>query len=274
MAGDARHGTDPEYMAKLKKELGMDKPLHIRYLLYIKNLMTGDLGVSYLHRQKVSQLIGGRLWPTLKLALVTMVFALMIGIPLGFFSALHQGTWLDTISMVGAVSGVSIPRFWLGLLLMYLLSVKFRLLPTTGYGNGELKYLILPAAALGVSYIALLARTTRAAVVEIFSADYIRTARAKGLSEPEVSRKHVLRNTFILILTTAGLQFGTLMSHTVVVEKLFSWPGIGSLVVDSIFQRDIPVTQGCILFIIFIFLLVNLSVDILYSFIDPRIVHK
>lgn len=274
MAGDERRGTDPEYLERLKKELGLDKPIYIRYLVYLKNLTMGELGESYVHRQKVSTLIGQRLWPTLRLASVTMIFALFIGIPLGFFSALRQGTWLDTASMVGAVSGVSIPHFWLGLLLMYFVSVKLRLLPTTGYGDGDFKHLILPAIALGISYIALLARTTRAAVVEIFSSDYIRTARAKGLSEPEVSRKHVLRNTFILILTTAGLQFGTLISSTVVIEKLFSWPGIGSLLVDSTFRRDIPVAQGCILVIIFIFLVVNLIVDILYSVIDPRIVHK
>jgi peptide/nickel transport system permease protein len=197
-----------------------------------------------------------------------------VGIPLGFVSSLRQGSLLDTVSMVGAVSGVSIPQFWLGLLLMYFFSVYLRILPTTGYGGGDLKHLLLPAVTLGVGYMALLARTTRAAVVEIQTEDYIRTAHAKGLSELRINRKHVLRNTLVLVLTTAGLQFGALMGQTVIVEKLFSWPGIGSLLVDSIFQRDIPVTQGCILVIIVVFLVVNLVVDLLYAAIDPRIDYK
>jgi peptide/nickel transport system permease protein len=232
------------------------------------------MGVSYLRREKVRGLIASRLWPTLKLALVAMLIAVSIGIPLGFYSALRQGTWLDAFSMVGAVSGVSIPQFWLGLLLMFFLAVKLPFFPVSGYGDGDLQHILLPAFTLGVGYMALLARTTRAAVVEILTTDYIRTARAKGLSELMVNRKHILRNALILVLTTAGLQFGSLMGHTVVVEKLFSWPGLGSLMVDSIFQRDIPVTQGCVLMIILVFLLVNLAVDLLYAVIDPRVEYR
>jgi ABC-type dipeptide/oligopeptide/nickel transport system permease component len=172
------------------------------------------------------------------------------------------------------VSGVSMPQFWLGLLLMYALAVAVPLLPTSGYGDGSFKHLILPAFTLGVGYMALLARTTRAAVVEIKLADYIRTARAKGLAEIVINRKHVLRNALILVLTTAGLQFGALLGNTVVVEKLFSWPGVGSLLVDSIFQRDIPVTQGCVLLLILAFLVINLAVDLLYAVIDPRIEYR
>jgi len=154
---------------------------------------------------------------------------------------------------------------------MYFVSVKLQLLPPQGYGDGSIKHIILPAFTLGIGYVGLLARTTRAAVVEILTLDYIRTARAKGLSELLINQKHVMRNALILVLTTAGLQFGDLMAQTVIVEKLFSWPGLGSLLVDSIFQRDIPVTQGCILVIISTFLLVNLIVDLLYGVIDPRI---
>lgn len=157
---------------------------------------------------------------------------------------------------------------------MFLLAVKIPLFPSSGYGDGAFRHLILPAITLGVGYMALLARTTRAAVVEILTTDYIRVARAKGLSEFLVNRKHVLRNALILVSTTAGLQFGSLIGQTVIVEKLFSWPGIGSLLVDSIFQRDIPVTQGCVLCIILVFLLVNLAVDLLYAFIDPRIEYQ
>jgi peptide/nickel transport system permease protein len=274
MAGDQRQATDPRFIERLKKDWGLDKPIHVRYLEYLERLARGDLGLSFLRREKVNALVAERFWPTLKLAVAAMSIAVALGIPLGFFSALRQGSWLDTISMVGAVSGVSIPQFWLGLLLMFFLSVKLPFFPTSGYGEGSLLHLVLPAITLGVGYMALLARTTRAAVVEILTADYIRTARSKGLSEFLVNRKHVLRNALILVLTTAGLQFGSLMGQTVIVEKLFSWPGIGSLLVDSIFQRDIPVTQGCVLVIVLVFLLVNLAVDLLYAVIDPRIEYR
>ena len=270
MAGGKRE-LDPQLIERLKKKWGLDKPLHIRYLTYMKDLAHGDLGVSFLRHEKVNKLIGPRIWPSFKLAVAAMLIALILGIPLGFYSALKQGTWLDTSSMLAAVSGVSLPQFWLGLLLMLFFSAKLHLFPTSGYGDGSLMHLVLPAVTLGVGYMALLARTTRAAVLEILEEDYIRTARSKGLSELLINRKHVLQNTLILILTTAGMQFGSLIGQTVIVEKLFSWPGIGSLLVDSIFQRDVPVTQGCILVIIVVFLVVNLTVDLLYSLIDPRI---
>lgn len=271
---ESDRGLDQKYVESMKQLWGLDKPLHMRYLDYMGKLAQGDLGRSFLRRDPVNRLVMERIGPSLKLAVAAMLIALGLGIPLGFFSALRQGSWLDTTSMVGAVSGVSMPQFWLGLLLMYGLAVSVPLLPTSGYGDGSLRHLILPAFTLGVSYMALLARTTRAAVVEIKSADYIRTARAKGLAEICINRKHVLRNALILVLTTAGLQFGALMGNTVVVEKLFSWPGVGSLLVDSIFQRDIPVTQGCVLLLILSFLVINLVVDILYALIDPRIEYK
>lgn len=273
-AGQQDRNIDIHYIEMMKKDWGLDKPLWLRYVTYIKDLSTGNLGLSFLRREPVTDLIIARMWPTLKLAILAMVIAVSFGIPLGFFSALRQGRWLDTFTMMGAVSGVSMPQFWLGLLLMFFVSVKLRLLPPMGYGNGNFINMIMPAFTLGVGYMALLARTTRAAVVEILTTDYIRTARAKGLSELLVNFNHVWRNTLVLVLTTAGLQFGALMGQTVIVEKLFSWPGLGSLLVDSIFQRDIPVTQGCILTIIMVFLLVNLVVDLLYGFIDPRISYK
>ena len=271
MAGGDKREVDSQVIERMKKEWGLDKPVYLRYLIYLQDLAHGDMGLSFLRREKVSALVAGRIWPTLKLAIVAMLIAVCTGIPLGFYSALKQGAWPDTFSMVGAVSGVSIPQFWLGLLLMFFFSAKVRLFPTSGYGNGGLSHLVLPALTLGMGYMALLARTTRAAVVEILTTDYVRTARAKGLSELLVNRRHVLRNALILVLTTAGLQFGSLIGQTVIAEKLFSWPGVGSLLVDSIFQRDIPVTQGCVLFIIFVFLVVNLGVDLLYAVIDPRI---
>lgn len=270
--GDQDTGTlTTEDINEMKREWGLDKPLWYRYAVYLKGLVTGDLGNSFLRHEPVSQLLKQRIWPTLKLSMVAMLIAICIGVPLGFYSALRQGRIADTVTMIAAVSGVSMPQFWLGLLLMYFVSVKLHLLPPQGYGGGDLKYIILPAFTLGIGYVALLARTTRAAIVEILTLDYIRTARSKGLSNLLINSKHVMRNALILILTTAGLQFGDLMAQTVIVEKLFSWPGLGSLLVDSIFQRDIPVTQGCILVIISTFLLVNLIVDLLYGVIDPRI---
>lgn len=273
-AGEQDHNIDAHYIEMMKKDWGLDKPVWLRYVIYVKDMATGNLGRSFLRREPVRDMIAARMWPTLKLAIVAMVIAISLGIPLGFYSALRQGSWLDTVTMMGAVSGVSMPQFWLGLLLMFFVSVKLRLLPPMGYGDGSFANMILPGFTLGVGYMALLARTTRAAVVEILTTDYIRTARSKGLSEFLVNWNHVWRNTLILVLTTAGLQFGALMGQTVIVEKLFSWPGLGSLLVDSIFQRDIPVTQGCILAIILVFLLVNLTVDLLYGFIDPRISYK
>ncbi|MFI5341611.1 MAG: ABC transporter permease [Candidatus Methylomirabilales bacterium] len=273
-AGSQDRGLDPKYVEQMLKRWDLDKPLHVRYLIFVRNLAHGNLGLSFLRGENVREVILARLWPTLKLALAAMMIAVGLGIPLGFLSALRQGSWLDACSMVGAVSGVSMPQFWLGLLLMFFLSVKLRLLPTSGYGEGGLLHLILPAVTLGAGYMALLARTTRAAVLEILSADYVRTAQAKGLPEFLIHRKHVLRNALILVLTTAGLQFGSLIGQTVIVEKLFSWPGIGSLLVDTIFQRDIPVVQGCILLIIVVFLVVNLAVDLLYAAIDPRIEYR
>jgi ABC-type dipeptide/oligopeptide/nickel transport system permease component len=272
MAGGPQEtNVDSTYIELMKKEWGLDQPLYVRYLDYMGKLLVGDLGKSFLRRESVSGLLASRIWPTLKLAVVAMGVAICLGVPLGFYSALRQGSWQDSVSMVGAVSGVSLPQFWLGLLLMFFFSVKLPVLPPQGYGDGALSNIILPGFTLGVGYMALLARTTRAAVVEILNTDYVRTARAKGLPAITVNRKHVLRNALILVMTAAGLQFGGLMGHTVVVEKLFSWPGVGSLLVDSIFQRDIPVTQGCIFFLIVVFLLVNLAVDLLYAVIDPRI---
>jgi len=275
MAGGSQEtNVDATYIEVMKKEWGLDQPFYVRYLDYMGKLLVGDLGKSFLRRESVSGLLASRIWPTLKLAVVAMGVAVCLGVPLGFYSALRQGSWQDSASMVGAVSGVSLPQFWLGLLLMFFFSVKLPLLPPQGYGDGALSNIILPGFTLGVGYMALLARTTRAAVVEILNTDYIRTARAKGLPAITVNRKHVLRNALILVLTAAGLQFGGLMGHTVIVEKLFSWPGVGSLLVDSIFQRDIPVTQGCIFFLIVVFLLVNLAVDLLYAVIDPRIDYR
>jgi peptide/nickel transport system permease protein len=258
-------------MERMKKQLGLDDPVYVRFGAYITKLATGDLGTSFRTREPVTTMIAKRMWPTLQIIFAAMTFAIVIGVPLGFIAALQPGSIVDTISMVVAVSGLSMAKFWLGLLLMYLFALKLGWLPSFGYGDGGLKYLILPAVTLGVSPMALLARTTRAAVLEIMTADFVRTARSKGMSETRVVKWHVMRNALVLILTAIGLQFGALMGQAVVVEKLFSWPGIGSLLVDSVLQRDIPAVQGSIFVVVLFFLTINMLIDVLYGVIDPRI---
>ncbi|MGL9617335.1 ABC transporter permease [Bradyrhizobium sp. U531] len=263
--------SDPQVEERMKKQLGLDDPVYVRFGKYIAKLATGDFGTSFRTREPVTSMIAKRAWPTLQLVFAAMAFAVVIGVPLGFIAALKPGGIVDTLAMVVAVSGLSIAKFWLGLVLMYLFALKLGWLPSFGYGDGGLKYLLLPAMTLGVSPMALFARTTRAAVLEIMTADFVRTARSKGMSETRVVKWHVMRNALVIILTTVGLQFGALMGQAVVVEKLFSWPGIGSLLVDSVLQRDIPAVQGSILVVVLAFLAINLLIDVLYGVIDPRI---
>lgn len=269
--GDDGRGMDPQVVERMRRELGLDDPIVKRFATYIGNIATGNLGISFRTREPVTKMIAGRLWPSLKLTLAAMAFAILIGVPLGFIAAMRPGGLIDTASMVGAVSGLSLPKFWFGLMLMYLFALILGWLPSFGYGDGGFRHLILPAVTLGVSPMALLARTTRAGVVEVMNADFVRTARSKGMSEYRVLTWHVMRNALVLVLTTIGLQFGSLMGQAVVVEKLFSWPGLGSLLVDSVFQRDIPAVQGTILVIVLFFLVINTLVDIAYVIIDPRI---
>lgn len=263
--------ADPQVELRMKKQLGLDDPVYVRFGGYIAKLATGDFGTSFRTREPVTSMIAKRAWPTLQLIVTAMAFAVLLGVPLGFIAALRPGGLVDSAAMVVAVSGLSIAKFWLGLVLMYLFALKLGWLPSFGYGDGGLKYLLLPAVTLGVSPMALFARTTRAAVLEIMTADFVRTARSKGMSETRVVTWHVMRNALVIILTTVGLQFGGLMGQAVVVEKLFSWPGIGSLLVDSVLQRDIPAVQGSILVVVLAFLAINLLIDVLYGVIDPRI---
>ena len=269
MSDDGRGAMDAEVVERMRKELGLDDPVYVRFARYVTKLAVLDLGVSFRSREPVAQLLAKRLWPTMQLVLASMGIAIVIGVPLGFIAAMRPGGVIDAASMLVAVSGLSIAKFWFGLLLMYLFALKLGWFPTFGYGGWW--YLVLPAVTLGVSPLALLARTTRAAVLEVVNADFVRTARSKGMSETRVVRWHVMRNVAVIVLTTLGLQFGALMGQAVVVEKLFSWPGIGSLLVDSVFARDIPAVQGCILLIVLFFLVVNTLVDIACAAIDPRI---
>lgn len=271
LGDDGRTVIDPAVMERMNKELGLSDPVYVRFGNYVAKLAQLDLGTSFRTRQSVGSMLMARLWPTAQLTFAAMVFAIVFGVALGFVAALRPGSLLDTLSMVGAVSGLSLPKFWLGLLLMYLFALQLGWLPSFGYGNGGLSHLILPAVTLGVAPMALLARTTRAAVLDIMNADFVRTARSKGMSESRVVRWHLARNALVIVLTTIGLQFGTVIGQAVVVEKLFAWPGLGSLLVDSVTLRDIPVVQGAILFIVLLFLVINTLVDVLCAIVDPRI---
>ncbi len=271
MNEDGRSTIDPAVMERMRKEMGLDDPLIERFGKYVAATVTGDLGTSFRTREPVTKMLSNRIWPSLKLVLAAMTFAIAVGVTLGFLAALRPGSWIDTASMVGAISGLSLSQFWFGLMLMYLFALKLQWLPSFGYGDGGLRHLILPAIALGVGPMALLARTTRAAVLDVLNADFVRTARSKGMSERRVVEWHVLRNALVLVITIVGLQFGSLMGQAVVVEKLFAWPGVGSLMVDSVFQRDMPTVQGCILMIVLFFLAINTLVDLAYVVIDPRI---
>lgn len=271
LIADGRADADPALLERLNREFGLDKPLYERFGRYLYDLARLDLGTSFRTRQPVADMIDARVWASLKLAIASMLFAAAIGVPLGFIAALRPGSVLDTSTMIGAVSGLSMPQFWLGLLLMYLFALQLGWLPSFGYGDGGFRHLILPAITLGVTPLALLARTTRAGVLDVLNTDYIRTAHSKGMSNARVVRWHVVRNALVLIVTTIGLQFGSLLGQAVVIEKLFSWPGIGSLLVDSVAVRDIPAVQGTLLVIVLWFLAINTLVDIVYAAIDPRI---
>jgi len=266
---DGRSVIDAQVMERMNREFGLADPLYVRFGKYALQLASLDLGTSFRTRQPVTTVLADRMWPTFQLCFAAMTLAILVGVPLGFLAALKPGSLIDSASMVGAVSGLSLPKFWLGLLLMYLFALKLGWLPSFGYG--EPRHLVLPAVALGVAPLALLARTTRAAVLEIMSADFVRTARSKGMSERRVVRWHLARNALVIVLTAVGLQFGSVIGQAVVVEKLFAWPGLGSLLVDSVTLRDIPVVQGAILVVVLFFLLVNTLVDILCAVIDPRI---
>lgn len=268
-AADGRNVVDAQVLERMNKEFGLSDPVHVRFGKYVAQLAQFDLGTSFRSREPVTVVLAQRLWPTLQLTLAAMLFAVLLGVPLGFLAAMKAGGWVDTLSMVFAISGLSVPMFWLGLMLMYVFALILGWFPSFGYGG--LKHLILPAVALCVFPMALLARTTRAVVLEILHADFVRTARAKGMSETRVVRWHLLRNAMVIVLTMAGLQFGSVIGQAVVIEKLFAWPGLGSLLVDSVTTRDIPVVQGCILCIVIFFLLSNLLVDVLCARIDPRI---
>jgi peptide/nickel transport system permease protein len=266
-----------ENIQKIRVGLGLDKPIHVQFWIYLSNLAQGDLGRSLHSRLPVSQLILQRVEPTVALALSTLCFAVLMAIPLGILAAWKAGSLIDRGVMMLAVGGFSIPVFWLGFLLIYAFSIRLDLLPVQGYVSFRqgfvpfVRHLILPTIALGLIYMALLARITRASVLEILQSDYIRTAYAKGLRPRAVLFAHALKNAAVPVVTTIGVGFALLMGGVVITESVFALPGLGRLTVDAVLQRDYSIIQGVTLIFAFVYALVNLLVDLSYTLFDPRI---
>jgi len=258
-----------EEVEMARVSLGLDKPLYEQYYIYLKDLLTGDLGYSVKSGVAVSQLIGERILPTLGLTFLSIIWALVVGILIGVVSAVYRNKWPDHLGMFTAVSGISLPNFWVGLVLIQIFSVQLGIFPTGG-AEGWKSY-IMPSFALGAGIMAMIARFTRSSLVESMKQDYIRMGRAKGLNNRQIIFGHALKNSLIPVVTVAGLQFGFLLGGSVVVEKVFSFPGLGTLLIDSIQFRDYPVVQAEILLFALQFIVVNLIIDVVYSFLNPKI---
>lgn len=269
--------ADPAAVAALREELGLNRPVHIQYFDWVSGAVQGDLGESIRTRESVSALIWQRLGPTVELALAALVLSIVIAVPAGIISAIRRGGAVDIGLNLMTLLGISLPNFWLGILLILFFSLRFDLLPPGGYVSfsespaQNLQYLILPAVTLGVALMAVVSRMTRSSVIRVLNDDYIRTARAKGLAERQVVVGHALKNAMIPVTTVLGLQVGTLLGGAVITETIFLWPGIGKFAVDAIFSRDFPIVQGIVLLAAVVFIGVNLVVDIAYTFLDPRV---
>jgi peptide/nickel transport system permease protein len=274
---------NPETVAQLEARLGLDQPIYIQYLKWLANALQGDLGRSYATRQPVTGMILSRLWPTVQISIIAFFVAMFIAIPLGVLSAVYKDQWVDHLSRVIAFTGISIPSFWLGIMVILVFALFWQnwfgssLIPAGGYvapSEGLFAWLnaaLPPGITLGVGFSAIVTRLTRSAMVEVLNEDYIRTARAKGVKEQALILVHALRNAMIPVVTIVGLQVGFLLNGAVVVEQVFQWPGIGRLLYQAVQTNDIPLIQGLVLFIAGVFVLMNLFVDLTYALLDPRI---
>lgn len=254
---------------RIRNEWGLNHPPYIQYFFFLSRLIQGDLGMSITQRRPVTHLLRLALPITIELGIAAFLISLLIGVPTGIISAARHGSAADQAALFLALIGVSLPQFWLGILLMYLFSVRLQWLPTTGYGS--LSHLILPAFALGSAGAALISRVTRSSMLEVLRQDYIRTARAKGLIERVVIYKHALRNALLPVVTIMGLSLGWMLAGSVVLEMVFARPGMGRLLVRGILMRDYPVVQGMLLFLSLCVVLANLVADLVYAFLDPKI---
>lgn len=265
-------GTNPEQVAMLRAQLHLDEPLWKQYGRFLWGAVRGDLGVSIRTKRPVNKEILDNLPSTITLAVTGLLFAGLMGTGLGILAAIKQNTWVDAGSMFLSLVGVSMPSFWLGLLFIFTFSLRFQLFPATG--GGDLRHLVLPSLTLGLVSAAIIARLTRSSMLEVLRQDYVTVARAKGLTEWIVIIRHALMNALIPVVTTFGLQFGKLLAGTVVIETVFSRPGIGRTLVDAILAKDFPMVQGIVLVLAFSYVMVNLFVDLIYGVLDPRIRYK
>ena len=271
VTGMAGERANPETLARIRAELGQDRPLPLQYLGYLKLLAGGELGRSYYTNRKISDDLLQKFPNTVTLAVAAMFFASIIGINLGVFAAVKRGTNWDRLVTLLSVGGISIPVFWLGLALMLIFAFYLRWLPPSGMGNGSLVFVILPAITLGTFSLSYIVRITRSSMLETLSQPYVAAARAKGLSETAVVLKHALKNALIPVVTLIGLDLGSYLNGAVLTETIFGWDGLGRYALDGILKRDYPVIMGVVLFGAFIFVTMNLLVDLSYHFLDPRI---
>jgi peptide/nickel transport system permease protein len=268
--------ANPEAIAQLEQEMGLNQPPHVRYVDWLAGVAQGDFGTSIRSGRPVSTMIMERLPATLELALASMALTLVIALPLGVVSAVRQYTWADNLSMVFAIFWISMPSFWLALILILLFSVQYSIFPISGravpaFTGAWLASLVLPAVATGTRRAGLLTRLTRSSMLEVLNEDYIRTARGKGIGERAVIYTHAMKNAMIPIITLIGLQVPLIFSGAVIIETVFAWPGMGRLLVNAVLNRDYPVVQGTVLVYAVIVIAANLAVDIAYSYFDPRI---
>ena len=282
LAGEAGSAT-PEYMAELRAKFGLDQPLPVQLLVYLKNIISLDLGYSFRHDMPVSVLIVDRFWPTLLLMVSTIILAVLFGILLGLLAAINLNTWKDAVISVFALITYATPLFWVGLMMIVVFSINLRWFPTSGMENIAAFYegfdrfvdiahhLVLPTITLSLFYLALYTRLMRASMLEQYGQDYVVTARAKGLPERRITFGHVLRNALLPVVTMAGVQVGALIGGSVIVESVFAWPGLGMLAFESLFARDLNLLLGIFLISSVLVVVVNLIVDVIYCFLDPRI---
>jgi peptide/nickel transport system permease protein len=274
IAGDQASPADVE---RIRASLGLDRPFLVRFGVWVWDVLNGDLGQSIFTNLPVTHMIAQRVQPTLSLMVITLVISLSLAIPLGVVAAWKQGSWIDRLAMMISTMGFSVPVFVVGYLLAYTFALQLEWLPVQGYTSIDkgfwpwFKNLILPAIALGLVYMALIARITRATMLEVLSQDYVRTARAKGAGQGSILFVHALKNAAVPIVTIVGIGFASLIGGAVVTESVFAIPGIGRLTIDAILRRDYPVIQGVVLMFSFVYVLVNLAVDLLYTLFDPRI---
>ncbi|ADL12170.1 binding-protein-dependent transport systems inner membrane component [Acetohalobium arabaticum DSM 5501] len=269
-----------DQVMQLKSQLGMNKPLHLQFMQWITRIVKGDFGKSLFLNIPVTEAILSRIEPTFILAIIGEILGIGIGVPMGVIAAVNHKSWIDQLSITVSLAGVSIPSFWLSLMLILVFGVKLRWFPVCGYeplakaGLGSIKYLILPGVTLGFMQSGLIARMTRSAMLDVLKQDYIRTARNKGLAERVVIARHAMKNALIPVVTVIGLNLAVLLGGTWIVETVFNIPGTGSLAINAIMKRDLPVIQGCMIFIAILYVLMNLFVDISYAFINPKVRYK